>query len=359
MKRSGFKTVIGLLIVQVALLLPASLYGAEVNKKFNKEFSTQGKDLLTIDNRYGDVRVVSWNEQRVVIEVLITIEHPDRDKAEKFLSMIEVNFSENDNTIGATTVIDSKFSFKGWGDNYKFKIDYVVKMPVTLNFNVVNRYGSVEIDELSGHADISVKYGSLFVGKLTRGREKPLNKITLGYSKGEILEMGWTELYLRYSGKTSIGTAKAVMVDSRYSKLEIENVGSVVLDSKYDNINIHNVNNIVSQSGYTSYNLGSVSGKLDIETGYGSIDVSQLVSGFESVDITAKYCSVKIDVDENATFKLNAGVNYGGLSFNEDNAEIMTRIYENNSKNIEAVIGGKTATASMNIQTSYGSVKIY
>jgi len=359
MKRSGLKTVIALLILQVAFFLPASADGVEVNKKFNKEFSSQGKDLLSVDNRYGDVKVESWNENRVVIDVLVTIEHPDRDKAEKLLSMIEVEFTENDNTIGAKTVIDSKFSFKGWGDNYKFSIDYVVKMPVKLNFNVVNRYGSVDIDELSGHADISVKYGSLFVGKLTRENEKPLNKISLGYSKAEIIEMGWTELYLRYCGRTNIGTAQAVMIDSRYSKLEIENVGSVVLDSKYDNINITSLKNLVSESGYTSYNLGTVSGKLDIETGYGSVEVDKLVNGFESVDITSKYCSVKIDVDENASYQFNAGVQYGGLSFNEDNAEIMSRIYENNSKNVKAIIGGKNASSVMNIQTSYGSVKIY
>jgi len=359
MKRSGFKTVIWLLIVQVTLLISASANGDEVNKKYNKEFNSQGKDLFSIDNRYGDVKVQSWNENRVVIDVLVTIEHPDRDKAEKLLSMIEVQFDENDNTIGAKTVIDSKFSFKGWGNNYKFSIDYVVRMPAALNFNVVNRYGNVDIDELSGHADISVKYGSLFVGKLTRENQKPLNKISLGYSKAEIVQMGWTELYLRYCGRTNIGTAQAIMIDSRYSKLEIENVGSVVLDSKYDNINITNIKNLVSESGYTSYNLGTVSGKLDIETGYGSLEVGKLVNGFESVDITTKYCSVKIDVDDNASYKFIAGVQYGGLSFDEDKAEIQSRIYENNSKNVEAIIGGKSASSVMNIQTSYGSVKIF
>lgn len=359
MKRSGFKAVIGLLIVQVAFLSAVTTSAAEVNKKFNKEFSSQGKDLLTIDNRYGDVKVQSWNENRVVIDVLVTINHPDQDKADRLLSMIEVEFSENDNTIGARTVIDSKFSFKGWGDNYKFNIDYVVKMPVALNFNVVNRYGSVDINELSGHVDVSVKYGSLFIEKLTRGKEKPLNKISLAYSKAEIVEMGWTEVYLRYSGRTNIGTADALLVDSRYSKLEIENAGSVVLDSKYDNIKISNLKNLVAESGYTSYNLGTVSGKLDIETGYGSVEVDELVAGFESVDITTKYCSVKIDVDEDASYRLNAGVQYGGISFNEDRADIMTRIYDNNSKKVEATIGDKKASSVMNIQTSYGSVKIF
>lgn len=359
MKRSGYKTVIALLVVQVALLLSATVSAADVEKKFNKEFSSKGKDLLSIDNKYGDVKVESWNENRVVIDVLVTLSHPDKDKAEKILSMIDVSFSENDNTIGATTVIDSKFTFKGWGDNYKFSIDYVVKMPVGLNFKVINRYGSVDINELSGQVDITVKYGSLFVQNLSRGNVKPLNKISLAYSKGEIIEMGWSELYLRYSGRTTIGTAEALLVDSRYSKLQLENVGSVVLDSKYDDINISNLKNLVAESTYTSYDLGFVKSKLDINTGYGSIEVGNLQAGFESVDITTRYCSVKIDVDEKAKFTFDAETSYGGIGFDEDNAEIMNRIYDNNSKKVTAVIGGKNAVSVMKIRTSYGSVKVY
>jgi hypothetical protein len=197
------------------------------------------------------------------------------------------------------------------------------------------------------------------VDKLSRGKEKPLNKISLAYSKADIEELGWSELYLRYSGRTSIGRARALMVDSRYSKLEIEGVGSIVLDSKYDNINISSLRNLVSESGYTTYRIGRVDGKLDVETGYGSFEVEKLSSRFESVDVTTKYCTVKIGVEETASYILNASAQYGGISFNEDKADLKTRIEENNSKRIEAIVGDKNATSKIDIKTSYGSIKVY
>ena len=359
MKRSGYKAIIGLFVVQAVLLMSSTLYGVEVNKKYNKEFSTKDKTQLTIDNRYGDITVESWNESRVAIDVLVTVEYDDQSKAEKFLEMINVEFGDAGDAIEAKTVIDSKFSFGGWRDGQKFTIDYVVKMPVSLNFNVVNRYGNIDIDELSGQVDITVKYGSLFIEKLSRGKEKPLNKIALAYSSGELVELGWTEMYLRYSPRTTIGSAKALMVDTRYSKLQIEKVGSIVLDSKYDNVNISEMTNLVAESGYTSYKLGTITGKLDIDTGYGSIGVERLAAGFESVNINSKYCSTKIDVDDQASFILDGSVEYGGLGFDEERAEIMTRIYENNSKTVKAVIGDKNASSTIDFKLNYGSLKIY
>ncbi|HUS86645.1 MAG TPA: hypothetical protein VMW76_05335 [Bacteroidales bacterium] len=359
MKRSGCKTVIGLFVLSAIFLLSGTALAQELDKKYNKEYSVQGNELLKINNRYGDVIVEGWNENRVVIDVTVTLEHPSKEKAEKLLSMIEVIFSENDNTIEARTEIDSKFSFNGWGENKKFSIDYDVKLPVGLDFDVANAYGGVRIDELSGHVNIVVKYGSLFAEKLSRGNTKPLNAVTLAYGNGEIVETGWAELNLRYIGKMKVGSAQALLVNSRYSKLEIEDVSSIVLDSKYDHISLGNLNNIVAESGYTGFNIGNVEKKVDIEAGYGSITIDNVSAGFEDVQIVANYCHVKIGVDEDAGYKMNLKTHYGGLSFNEDNAEIINRIYENNSKSVEAVVGDKGSSSQISVTTKYGSVKVF
>jgi hypothetical protein len=358
MKRSGCKTVVGLLVVQAVFLLSFSAFGEEVEKTFKKEYSTQGKDLLKIDNRYGDVVIENWNENKVLIDVLVKVEHPSRDKAEKYLSMIDVYFNENDNTIEARTDIDRDFSFKG-GTDRSFSIDYVVKMPADFNLDLENKYGNIEIEELSGHVKLAVKYGNLYVASLTRGKEEPLNSVYIAYGKGEIIKSGYTELTLRYVGKLNLGTAQAILLDSRYSKLYVEDVGSVVADSKYDHIEINSVKNFVAEGGYTGFELGSVGGKLDIDTGYGSIKVEDLMKDFDLVDIRAKYCQVRLDVDEAAAYKLNINTSYGGITFNEDNAEIINRIYDNNRKSVEAVVGGKSSESEIKINTSYGSVRVY
>ncbi len=358
MKRSGCKTVISLLVVQFVFLLSFSTFAEEVDRKFSKEFSVEGKDLLEINNRYGEVIIENWNENKVVIEVLVTVKYPSLDKAEKYLSMIDIEFSNNDNTIGATTNLDKNFSFKG-GPDRRFSIDYLVKMPADFNIKLANKYGNVEIGELSGHVQIAVKYGSLFIGELSRGKEKPLNSISLSYGKAEISKSGWTELTLRYATSVNIGIANALLVDSKYSKLYVDKVSTIVAETKYDHIEAIEITNFVAEGGYTGFEFGTLSGKLDIDTGYGSIKVKRITSGFDLVNIESKYCSVSLDIDDDASYVMKLSQQYGNLSFDEDNAEIIQRIYDNNRKSIEANMGSGKSDSRVNIKSSYGSVRVY
>jgi hypothetical protein len=357
MKRSGCKTVISVLVVQFVLLLSFSAFAEDVDKKFNKEFSVDGMEMLKINNRYGEVIVQNWDENKVVIEVLVTVKYPSLDKAEKYLSMIDIEFSNNDNTIGATTKLDRNFSFKGGADR-NFSIDYLVKMPTDFNLNLTNKYGKVEVGELSGHVQLAVKYGSLFVGKLSRGKEKPLNSVVLSYGNAEIAECGWTELTLRYADRVSVGTAKALLVDSKHSKLYVDEVSTIVANSRYDHIEVAVVTNVVAEGAYTGFEIETLKGKLDVKTGYGSIKVEEIMNGFDMVDIETKYCKVNLGFDDEAAYMLNVESSYASVFFDEDNAEILKRIQEKSRKTIEARMGNGNSESKVKIKANYGSVRV-
>ena len=362
MKRSGCKSVIRLLFVQAVLIFSvSSLYAADVDKQFKKEFDASKVELLKISNRYGDVEIVNSDNNKIIIVVDVQLSHPNSSKAEKLLSMINVEFSESDNTAEARTVIDRQFSMDNRGPHRGFSINYRVEMPEGMNLDLSNRYGDFKAGNLSGHVDIRVKYGSLFIKNLTRGNQEPLNRITGEYLRvGDIADAGWLELSIRYVGKFNILNAQALLIDSRYSNNNtIDNVSSVVIDSKYDRFEIHNLNNIVAESAYTAYHLGNLSKKLDIEAKYGSIEVDNVEAGFEMVKTDVGYTPVKISFNESASYKLRAETRYCGFSFNEKDVDILQRIQESNSMYLEAIIGNADTKSEVSIESNYGSVKLY
>jgi len=275
--------------------------------------------------------------------------------------MINVEFSESDNTIEARTVIDRQFSMENRGPHRGFSIDYRVEIPEGMNLKLANRYGDITAGKLSGHVDIRIKYGSLFIKDLTRDNVEPLNKVSAEYLRVcDIGNAGWLELNLRYISKLNILSAQALLINSRYSTNNtIDDVSSVVIDSKYDSYEIHNLNNIVAISAYTAYKLGRVSKKLDIETRYGSIDIDNVEAGFETIRADVSYCPVKIRIDEKASYKLTGETRYSRLSFNERNADITRRIQDNNSTSVEALIGKPDTKSVVDIKANYGSVKLY
>jgi hypothetical protein len=360
MEKSVYKT--GMLLSFAALfLLTFSLTAQEVTKEFHKEYKATSATTLEINNRYGDVSVESWDKDQVVIDVKITVELPDRSRAEKLLSYIDIQFAEGDNRITAKTVIDDKFNFSGWGSgSRKFSIDYIIKMPVTAGLDLTNKYGNSEIDELRGPVNLDIKYGDISADKLTRGNEKPLNRLSLSYGKGSIDEAGWMDIYVRYCNSLEISKSKALLVDSKYSKLRIGETSSIVGENKYDNIVIDKINNLVITGGYSTIEVGEIAKKLNFQGSYGSFSVDKIPAGFESIDVDVNYMGVRLGIDEGASYNLDAHSSYGSIKFNQDNFKNQKHIVENNSTTLTGVVGKESApTATVKVDASYGQIKLY
>jgi hypothetical protein len=359
MKKSAYKS--GLLTLLALLIVPFCLKAAEVTKEYHKEYSAGPNTTLDIDNKYGDVVIESWDKDQITIDVKVTVELPNQDKAQKLLDLIDVQFSDSKDLVTAKTVIDSKFSFTGWGgESKKFSINYNVKMPAASALTLSNKYGDTDIDQLNGIVNLDIKYGNLDAGKLLRENEKPLSSINLAYGKADIDEAGWVDLTVRYSGEFSIEKCQALLLDSKYSKLNIGEISSIVGNSKYDNLRIDKINNLVLDNGYCDVKIGELTKKLKYSGSYGSFEVETIPPGFEELNTDTRYIGVKLGINESANYELNARLSYGGLKYDEDNFRSQRRIVESNRSEISGVIGGdENPESKVNVSSSYGSVRLY
>lgn len=356
MKKSDYKP--GMFFFILLFLISSTLSAQELTKEFHKEY-TAGTKTLEISNRYGDVIIQSWDKNQIVIDVKVIVEIPNRERAQRLLDLIDVQFSESDNAISAKTVIDDKFNFSGWGDSRRFSIDYNIKMPVGTDLTLTNKYGNTDIDELHGLVNLDIRYGNINAGKLTRGNIKPLSKLNLAYGKGTIDETGWLDLTERYVGSMEITKSKAILLDSKYSKLTLGETSSMVGESKYDNIRIENINNLVLENGYTEVNIVELTKKLTYNGSYGSFSIDRVTMGFESLDVETRYMGVKLGIEESASYQLDAKVTYGGLKYNEDNFRNQRRIVENNSNEVSGIVGNEDNPSSrVHVLSSYGTVRL-
>ena len=356
MKKSIYKS--GLFFFISLFLISSTIFADEVTKEFHKEY-TAGTKTLQISNKYGDVVIQSWDKDEIIIDVKVTVNMSNKERAQSFMDKIDVQFSEGTNVISAKTVIDDNFNFSGWGDSKRFRIDYNIKMPVGTDLILSNKYGNTDIDELHGLMDLDIKYGNITAGKLTRGNIKPLSQLNLAYGKGTIDETGWLNLTERYVGSLEIAKSQAILLDSKYSKIILGETSSIVGESKYDNIKIENIKNLVLENGYTEVNIGELTKKLNYTGSYGSFTIDRIPAGFESLDVETHYMGVKLGIEESASFKLDAKVTYGGLKYNEDNFKNQRRIVENNSQEVSGIVGKEENPSSkVNVRASYGTVKL-
>ncbi len=354
-----FAALLSLLLFSITLSLSAK----EVRKDYHREMVPAENSTLTVINKYGAVVTETWERDLIVIDVEVKVESWSEEQAIKQLEMIRVEFTESGGNLKAETIISSDFSSSlRWGRSSRnnFSINYNIKMPSQVNIDLSNKYGNVSIDKITALATINIKYGNLTVNNLTRGNETPVNSITLAYGNATIGELGWASINARYAGMITIEKARALTVDTKYSKLSVNEVNSLVSDSKYDGYTIGRVRNIVFSGAYTNMNFKRVDSRLEVETKYGNLTVDQIPSHFESLIVRSGYCSVKLGIDKSSCYQLNASSSYGGIRYDKENFTSVRYIAGNNSTTLEGKVGNCTSPRSeVNIKASYGSVLLY
>jgi hypothetical protein len=350
----------GYLLILMAICLTPQAYGNDFKgqhtkeKTIRKEFDVNADALLKIDNSYGNVVLNSWNENRVVIEVHITVNGNNENKVNQRLDEIDVDFDATSSLVSARTVFNKG---SGWGwkgnNNVNLQINYTVKMPVKNSVNLSNDYGNISLDRVDGHAKISCDYGRLDIGEL-RGRNNELN--------------------FDYTSKSQIGFMNSGEINADYSSFTLEKTGNIILRADYTNANvmemenldyncdygsveIGKVNNVLGRGDYVNVKLGQVSGNIDMEADYGGIQIDQMNADAGNVEINTNYTGIKLGYDAAYPFDFEITTEYAGVKGRED-LEVNVSREKSNERYYEGYHGSPNSGNSIKIRSDYGSITL-
>lgn len=348
------------LFLLVPFLTSANIDGKkeEKTKKINKEYSVNANAKVAIDNRYGDLNVVTWNKNKVEIEVTITVKGNDLDAIEEKLESIDIDFEGSASFVSAKTIFEkgqkSSWSFWKKNNNLSYKIDYKVKIPNTNTVDLNNDYGSIYLGNLAGKANINCDYGKIIVGELSANN----NNINLDYCSSSTIDfMKSGNINVDYS-KITVEKAENLNVNEDYSTIKIVKTENIQFNADYGSITIDEAVNVNGNSDYASMRLGTIYKNLEIDTDYGGLSVQRLVRGFESVIIDGQYAGIKIGVDEDAVFDFEMDLQYASFRYDDDKIEFAKKISKNSKKYYEGKFGNGSSNSIIKIRSQYGGVSI-
>ena len=327
----------------------------ELTKKIHKEIEVSKDALIEIDNSYGDLNITSWDQNKVVIDVLITVKGKNSEKTQKKLNNIDVSFLLSPEKVMAETKIDNGWRFGPFYinifDSEKYRIDYNIKLPKTSSVDLTNDYGIIRLNSLEGKANISCDYGQLIIGELMADN----NILAFDHTSNSSIEYikGGT-INADYSGFT-IEKAEDIDLIADYTNSNIVEVTNLDYNCDYGKITIDNVTNLVGEGDYISHDIGNVSGSLEIDADYGSIKIDRIKSSAKNVFIEADYTGIKMGYENDYSFNFNVNLRYA--SFNAaDELTIRNRDIQNNSKKYSGFHGIENAGNTVNINSDYGGV---
>jgi hypothetical protein len=328
----------------------------EKSKTISKKFDVNSDATLEIYNKYGDVNVTTWDQNRIEIDVKIIVKGNDEDNVEDLLEKIDVDFDGSSSLVTARTVIGNK----NWGfwkkrKKISYKINYTVKMPVTNNAKLNNDYGSIRLDELEGNADINCDYGKVTIGDL-KGND---STISLDYcSSSTIDSMKDGDINIDYSTLT-IENATKVDLSMDYSTMNFNSVEDLSFSADYGSLVVDNVDSADGTGDYTGLKFGTVNKRLKLNTDYGNIRIKNLAEGFEDINIDTEFASVKIGMAPNISFDFVIDLQYAGFKRDDSNINMRKSIKKNNKAYYEGTYGKGNSNSKITIKSEYGGVTFY
>jgi len=338
------------ILLLLVMLLPGIAIAGENDqvtkeRKITKTYIVNANAGLEIDNKYGQIYVTTWDEDKTSIEVLIRISAKNEETVNRRLSSIDIEFEALKSLVKAKTIIGS-FS----GRNVNMEINYTIKIPKNGSINLDNQYGAIKFGTINGASIIKCQYGNVY---------------------GDALNSNENNVRIEYCGKSQIGYMKSGSVKAAYSAFNLAKGGTVSINSDYTHVSLGQVNDITyrcdygdvkitdggkvtGNANYSNTKIASLSTQLNLSTNYGDINIAKVEKSTRNISINSTYTNVKVKYDADYAFDFEYQLEYGNLNGAGD-----LKFSEKSEKDTRASYKGyykSSGTNRMYVKTQYGNI---
>jgi hypothetical protein len=330
MKKLVFKT--GMILILAILFASTNIvFGQTAEKEISKEYKISEGYTLGIDNQYGEINFVNWDKNELAVVVRIEAEASTQSKADGLLNKVSIDIEEGNNSVYFDTEIE-KLNMTG---KTKLRVIYSVKAPAYLNVDLEQSYGSIFLQDVSGEANIEVKYGNLTANSLVSNSEE-WNTLELKYSDASIETVGSLSAEIKYS-EIMLSESQELSLESAYSKIFLGEVGGLDLESKYDKVAMDQLNGYVNvESAYTQVKLGFIK------------------KGFTSIEADMSYGNLKGELEEGAYFSIEAETAYGSIDIPDGDYEFEK---DGTKQEVSGRVGG-ASDSEVYVSIRYGNLSL-
>jgi DUF4097 and DUF4098 domain-containing protein YvlB len=280
---------------------------------------------IEVVNFYGDVEVRPAETDRIVVDVNKTIRAANRDEADR----LERDFTFSIRQEGSTYRIVSNRDDPGFGGGprQRFKSSLTVQTPRVSSVRLDNRNGRVVIHDLSGNQSIVNRYGEIEVRNIT-GEIRLENRngsvtaqdisgsvvITNRYSNTTVKTVGGDLQIETRNGSVEVSGVKGnATIDNSYAPINVENVqGNLTINGRNNSIDIQHVEgDIRADSSYQNVTINDARGAVTVTSRNGDFRLSLDAPPQKDISVTARYGNVMLELPSGSSFSVDAHTQFG------------------------------------------------
>ena len=321
-------------------------------KNINKTYIVNSNAGIDIDNKYGNISVSTWNEDKISIDVIIKVTGKNESWVNEKLNSIDVNITALKSLVTAVTEIGSS-AVKGKGSSNFFEINYTVKIPKNGSATLLNKYGNISTQTIDGPTNITCKYGKITLGRLNNSN----NKIELGYCQNSTIDyIKNGNIEARYSN-LKINESGNLNLDANYSDVFVLEEGqNIKYDGNYATFKFKKINSLAGSGNYLSLSIAEISSNLNVNATYSKINVESLNEKPKNVAISSAYTNVSLGYNVNLAFDFDINTKYGSIKY-DDSLDISTTENKSGSKKVSGY-NKRKGQNKIEVTTNYGNASL-
>lgn len=341
----------GSLLLLLALMISSITKADEVERTLaQKKFEINEYALLSVEHKFGSVECRNWDEMAISVKVTASVKAKNSEKANSIMDKIDVEIEGNRNGVSVETDISKKL-FNG--DKNDVTIDIEIMMPKNVRIEFDHQFGNAFIEKVTGESNISSQYGSIEIDVL----EAQLNEIEVSFGEARIGYLGGGDLEVSYSS-ADVGEAVQLTIESDYSSVSVDNVESLEIENEGGNVELGEVSLVELSSKFSEFKIENLRRMMNADTEYGSLKVKNISADFSDIMVENSFGSVKLEFESQATFNLEANLEFCDLNYPDSHAQFSQRISEATEKYYKGTFGKGNPSANVNIESSFGNVSI-
>jgi hypothetical protein len=361
MNRFKIKGFIAGLIFMIPLIAGAQF---TESKQISRRYKILPETRVEITNKYGKIKVNTWEKDSVVFEIKIRVEDKKLSRLEKQISGIDFDFTNSQYFIIARTKVgENRSAFEKEVLNFKetvlqsdgkVEIDFTVWMPKTNQLKLENKFGDIYVDDYLGDIDINLSNGNLkahdFGGKTNL--KLSFGDATINQMKTGKLDCNYSDVYIKKAHK--------LQIVSKSSDFEITEIKEINADSRRDKFRIQIIDLLVAKGSFSNYRISEITNNINVKTEYGDIDINKIAPDFKSVYIESKSTDINLQFSEKSDFGFEITHTKSQTNFSRRMEVKKEEVLDEKEKRVKLTgnFGSSSKPVKLFINTSGGGINI-
>ncbi|MFI1773719.1 hypothetical protein [Thalassobellus citreus] len=345
MKKHIFYKRITLLIL---VLVSYTMQSQEiVTKKIEKTFKMTNAGELHLNNKYGNVIISGWEENKAAVVIDIKVNNKKKENAKALIDRIIADIKTAGDFVSITSTISEKntsffsryfnkvnpFEF----DKSNVEINYNVYLPINAEIDVTNMFGDIIIDNWTGKLKANLEHGDLWINDIVSNA-----KIDMKFGKLRAKSITYGTINLK-NGDIDITKSKNLLLRTSGSNIDIDTVTNLELYSSKDEIAIEHVEDITGEIYFSKVTTQSIGDKISLLMRVAELRVSKINQPDAMVDINQESSDIHINIT-GLSFKFNATLEQGLLRLPKTFSNVKSKVINKSERLRE-------------ITANYGSLK--